>query len=351
MIGPFGVVFAAADRWRTYPKLMRALLTGLTGQDGYYLAAHLLAGGDQVIAGVKESELALAEKIARELGPIQILPCELEDPRSVEALVAQGQPEVVYHLAALSSTGLSWREPVVTAQINTMGTIYLLEALRRHAATAGFVLAGSCDCYDHEAAGASGVTPQTPFKATNPYAISKVMAQQMTQCYRQEYGLRASVAILFNHTSPRRTETFVERGIVRQAVRVSLGQAEAVQVGSLETRRDWSWAPELMEAFAAIGKAGEPGEFILASGQTMAVGDWVHEAFGQLGLDIEQQVRVDPSRLHPDNRQHTFGNIEATRQHLGWSPQVGLAEMVRRLIEFDLADLKAEQPGVQSKLD
>lgn len=320
----------------------RALITGLTGQDGYYLARHLIARGIAVTAGVREVELDLARAIAAELGLAAVLPCELEAQRSVEALVTAVQPDVIYHLAAQSSIGLSWREPVMTSHVNAMGSLYLLEAIRQHCPAAGFVMAGSCDCYDHEAAGDRGITPQLPFKATNPYAASKVMAHQMTECYRRDFGLNLSVAILFNHTSPRRPDFFVERGIVRGAVKVALGLADTVTIGSLETRRDWSWAPELMEAFAAMGMMEKPEDLVLASGRVMTVADWVRETFAQLGLDPARHLRVDSTRLHPGDRPHTFGNIEATRVRLNWTPTVGLEEMVRRLIEFDRVDLQAK---------
>jgi GDPmannose 4,6-dehydratase len=319
---------------------MRALITGLTGQDGYYLAQILRRDGVHVMGAIHHSDAAKAEQLSAELGPLDLVPLDLEDPASIDAAIERSRPDVIYHLAAQSSAGISWREPALTARINAMGTLYLLEAIRRHAPAARFVMAGSCDCFDHEVAGERGVTPETPFKATNPYAVSKVMAHQLTQCYRREHGLKASVAIFFNHTSPRRPEIFVERGIVRQAVRVSLGLAEAVVIGSMETRRDWSWAPDLMEAFAKMGMLEEPADLVLASGHTMTVADWVREAFAQLGLDPARHVRVDPGRLHPGDRPHTFGNIELTRSLLDWEPTTGLAEMVRREIEFDREDLK-----------
>jgi GDPmannose 4,6-dehydratase len=317
----------------------RALITGLTGQDGYYLAGYLLGVGCRVLGAAHATERPKAEALARELGPLEIHELNLEDPQSAEALIAATHPDVVYHLAAQSSVGVSWGEPVATASVNAMGTLRLLEALRRHAPGAAFVMAGSCDCFDHDAAGESGVTPESPLKATNPYAAAKIMAQELTQCYRAHWGLRASVAVLFNHTSPRRSEQFVERGIVRQAVRVSLGLAEAVEIGSRETRRDWSWAPELMEAFAALGALERPVDLVLASGRTLTVNDWINETFAQLELDSARQVRVNPARLHPGDRPHTHGNIELARERLDWTPQVGLAEMVCRLIEFDRRDL------------
>lgn len=314
------------------PSKQRVLVTGLTGQDGYYLAKLLVPRGCEIVALVHEAEMESGRKIQDELGPLQLQACDLKEPAAVDAAVERWRPEIVYHLGAQSSVQRSWENPLETAQVNTLGTICLLDAVRRHCAGASLVFAGSCDCFDHQAAGPGGLTPQTPLRATNPYATSKVMAQQYIQYYRQEFGLRASVAIFFNHTSPRRPEHFVEMGIVAGAVRVKRGEQEALVVGSLDTVRDWSWAPEIVDAFGRMGAMETPRDLVLASGRTRTVGDWVREAFAQLGLDVNRQVRVDPARCHPGDRPHTFGNIEETKRVLGWEPRMGLREMVRELI-------------------
>jgi GDPmannose 4,6-dehydratase len=330
-----------AQAWETDLAGARALVTGLTGQDGYYLAHWLRARGAAVAGCVHPAEMEQAQKLAPELGHPALEPADLEQAGAIDDLIARVRPDIVYHLAAQSSVGRSWQDPLGTARTNAMGTLHLLEALRHHAPRAAFVMAGSCDCYDHDAAGPVGVTPDTPFKTTNPYAATKVMAHQMAQCYRDHYGTRASVAILFNHTSPRRSEIFVERGVVRNAVRVSLGLLDKVPVGSLLTRRDWSWAEEIVEGFGLMGAMAEPADLVLASGLSRTVGDWVREAFAQLGLDLERHMAIDASRLHPGDRPHTFGNIELTRRVLGWEPRVDLAGMVRRMIEVDRAELTA----------
>ncbi len=328
------------------PAGAHVLVTGLTGQDGYYLAKLLLGRGCELTALVWPGELEAARATAAELGgKLRVVGCDLADDAAVFAAIEARPPEVAYHLAAQSSVGISWRDPLTTARVNTMGTIHLLEGLRRHAPGAAFVMAGSCDCYDHEAAGAGGVTPQTPFLATNPYASSKIMAHEYTRYYRTQFGLRASVAVLFNHTSPRRPELFVERGIIANAVRVALGQAERVVVGDLTTRRDWSWAPEIVEGFALMGGLAEADEIVLGSGRTHAIGDWVDEVFELLGLDRERQLAVDPARCHPNHRTNTHGDISRARRVLGWQPRVGLAEMTRLLAEHDQRRLAAPQPS------
>lgn len=322
----------------------RALVTGLTGQDGYYLARYLLSHGCHV-TGLLHEATGHHPDPPHDLQPIDLARGDLTDPQSIDSVIQSHQPDIIYHLAAQSSVGLSWEDPARTAQVNALGTIHLLDAVRSHTPNAAFVFAGSCDCYDHEAAARSGagVTPDTPFMATNPYAASKIMAHQLTRCYRERWGLNASVAVLFNHTSPRRSVRFVERGVVHNAVRVALGLQDKVTVGSLATRRDWSWAEDLMEAFALLGALTEPADLVLASGQARTVGDWVREAFAQLGLDPARHCEEDPSQLHPGDRPNTYGNLELARQKLGWTPKVDFPEIVRRLIAHDRAQLTINQ--------
>lgn len=315
------------------PCNTRVLITGLTGQDGYYLAKLLAPRGCEIVGLVHDAEMEIGLKIQSEIGSIELVACDLKNQAAVDSAIERRQPQIIYHLAAQSSVRRSWENPIETAQVNTMGTICLLDAMRRFCPpTSSFVFASSCDCFDHQAAGAGGLTPQTPFKATNPYATSKVMAHQYVQYYRSEFGLRASAAIFFNHTSPRRQEHFVEKGIVVNALRVKRGELDALVIGSMDTVRDWSWAPEIVDAFARMGAMAAPRDLVLASGRTMTVGDWVREAFTQLGLDLNKHVKVDPSRCHPGDRPHTFGNIENTKKVLGWEPKMGLGDMVSELI-------------------
>lgn len=316
----------------------RCLVTGLTGQDGFYLARHLLKHDCEVIGAVRSDEgeqvAAIKQELKAETGrEPETRVYDLDDAASIDALIGEVSPEVVYHLAAMSSVGLSWGDPVGTAQTNAMGTLHLLEALRGYCPGAAFVFAGSCDCFDHAAAGGGGVTPMSPFKATNPYAASKVFAHQMVRCYRAEFGLRASVAIFFNHTSPRRHTRFVECGIVHSACEVAAGRLDKVVVGSLETRRDWAWAEDLIEAFAAMGTLEKGHDLVLASGATHTTGDWVSESFAMLGLDPEHHVHVDETRCHPGDRPHTYGNIALTEEVLGWKPKTDFKQMVTRLVE------------------
>ena len=328
-------MLANPERWNRLLTRRRVLISGLTGQDGYYLAQRLIASAAAVGALVPPHEMEAARALAGLSAHVELLQAALRCAEPVDGGAARFAPDLVYHLAAQSSVAASWRQPILSAEVNAMGTLYLLEAIRRHAPHARFVMAGTCDCFDHDAAGPHGVTPETPFRASNPYAISKVMAHQTTDCYRDQHQLHASVAILFNHTSPRRPLHFVERSIVRQAVQLAAGHAQTLTLGSDQTRRDWSWAPELMEAFACIPLLDQPSNLVLASGRLHTTGDWVTCALGQLGLDPQRCLRLDPSRVHGGDRPHTFGNIEPAARLLGWHPSVDLHEMVARLIRHD----------------
>ena len=227
-----------------------------------------------------------------------------------------------------------------TARVNSMGAIHLLDAVRNKCPECMVVMAGSCDCFDHEAAGEEGVTIDTPILTTNPYAVSKMMAHRMAKCYRDEFGMRVSVGILFNHTSPGRPELFIERRIVRGLVRIALAQKPKLVVGSIDRKRDWSWAEDIVDGFARMGMLDKPADVVLASGQLHRIGDWAETVCRYLDLDIEKVIEVDDRRNHPGDRDSSFGNINAAKELLGWEPSVSFEEIARRLVKHDMAELK-----------
>lgn len=314
----------------------RALITGVTGQDGYYLARLLLGRGWTVVGGVAAAEIGAVAPA--EASGWERVTLELTDAASVHAAVERTRPHCIFHLAAQSHVPTSWADPAATVDVNTVGTVRLIEGMQRHAPEAHLVVAGSSDCFDHASAPATGLTPESAWRAATPYAISKLAAMEVARRLREARGLRISVAILMNHTSPRRPAKFVERKIIREAVAVARGGQAEVTLGSLETKRDWSWAEDIVEGLRLMGEREMPGDYVLGSGELRSTGDWVRAAFARLGLDTSEHLKVDPSLLHQVDPPKTFGDIRPARRDLGWSPRVGFETMVDRLIEAEEHD-------------
>lgn len=317
--------------------MRRAFVTGVTGQDGHYLARLLLWRGYRVVAGVRLVDGMESMRAADDLPGLVLERFDLVDPPSVEEAIRRAEPDEIYHLAGISSVAETWKHPGRAVRTNLEGTVHLLEAMRLHRPSARLVFAGSADCYDHEAARETGIRPDGPPLCTNPYAITKSAAMQFVRRYREEHGLAASCAILMNHTSPRRPRPFVERKIVHGAVAIARGRARRLQLGSLETRRDWSWSEDVVEGLAALGAAPNAGDYVFASGETRTTGDWVRLAFERLGLDPDAHLEVDSRQLHKGDRPHTFGDIAPAARDLGWRPRTPFEEIVRRMVEAELA--------------
>lgn len=315
------------------PTGRRALITGVTGQDGYYLAGNLVRRGWTVLGGIAPSELE-ADPMLRQDG-VETVALELRDERSVRAAVELAAPDCIFHLAAQSHVPTSWADPAGTVDINTVGTVRLIEAMRRSAPQAHLLFAGSSDCFDHAAAPATGLTPLSPWLAATPYALSKLAAMEVARRLRESWGLRISIAILMNHTSARRSPKFVERKIIREAVAVARGRQPAIVLGSLETQRDWSWAGDIVEGLRLMGEREAPGDYVLGSGELRTTGDWLRAAFARLGLDERRHLELDSSLLHQVDPPKTFGDIRPALRDLGWSPRVGFEEMVDLLFEAE----------------
>jgi GDPmannose 4,6-dehydratase len=314
----------------------RIFITGITGQDGYYLARLMLGRGAAVFAGTRADEAETSAALREEFPELHLVRFDLLEPATIDRAIEESRPDEIFHLAGISHVADAWRQPELALRVNTLGTVHLLEALRKHAPKAHFVFAGSANSFDHSAAGPNGLTPKTPLQSTNPYSVSKTAAMQMVQCYRAHHGLRASVAILLNHTSPRRPDYFVERKIVKESVEVANGFRDRMILGSMETQRDWSWAEDLVEAMALMAARETPEDFVLGSGEIHSTGDWVHRCFARLGLNIEQHLEIDASLLHSGDRPHTFGDIAPAKRKLGWTPKLKFEDIVDRLIEAEM---------------
>ncbi len=325
--------------------MARVLVTGITGQDGSYLTESHLASGDEVHGLVRQSSLLQRTRLdaipalleAREAGRLTLHYADLSDTSSLVSVVRRVRPDVVYHLAGQSHVKISFDLPEYTADSTGVGTLRLLEAIRSVAPDARFFLAATSEIFGEPME--SPQTETTPMRPINPYAAAKVYALNLVRIYRQAYGLFACSGILFNHESPRRGENYVTRKIARAAARIARGKQKELHLGTLDPRRDWSWAPDVVDGMRRIVAAPKPDDFVLASGVTHSVGDFCRAAFAVVGLDPDQHVRLDPKYVRPVDISETRGDASKARRELGWAPKVSFDELVRLMVNAELAAL------------
>jgi len=314
-----------------------ALITGITGQDGSYLAELLLHKGYEVAGLVRRTSTGNTARIDHLLDQVALIPGDVTDPGSLYEAVISTRPDEVYHLAAQSFVGASWSQPVATTAITGTSAAHLLEAVRRHAPGARYYQASSSEMF-----GVARRSPQdehTPFHPRSPYGIAKVYAHTMTVHYREAYGLHASCGICFNHESPRRGVEFVTRKISRGVAAISRGRAKELALGNLDARRDWGWAPDYVEAMWRMLQQDAPDDYVLATGHTHSVRDFVGLAFARAGLHWEDCVRVDRRFFRPAEIHELTGDASKARARLGWEPTVGFEELVARMVDADLGVL------------
>jgi GDPmannose 4,6-dehydratase len=329
--------------------MARILVTGITGQDGSYLTESHLGTGDEVHGLVRQSSLLQRTRLdaipallaAREAGRLTLHYADLSDTSSLVSVMRNVKPDVVYHLAGQSHVKISFDLPEYTADSTGLGTLRLLEALRSVAPDARFFLAATSEIFGEAAE--SPQTETTPMNPINPYAAAKVYALNLVRIYRQAYGLFACSGILFNHESPRRGENYVTRKIARAAARIARGRQSELHLGTLEPKRDWSYAPDVVDGIRRIAAAPKPDDFVLASGVTHSVGDFCRAAFAVVGLEPGKYVRLDPKYVRPIDISETRGDASKARRELGWAPRTGFDALVRLMVEAELAALDA--PG------
>jgi GDPmannose 4,6-dehydratase len=315
-----------------------ALITGITGQDGGYLAERLLGEGYTVHGLVHDGDLGIADLRERCPGAVLHQGDLTHDP-SLAAVVSVSQPDEVYNFAGISSVAFSWERPVLTADVTALGAARLLEQVWQHQERSGksvrFVQASSAELF-----GDAEVAPQdedTPLRPTSPYGASKAFAHQLVGVYRGR-GLHAVSAILYNHESPRRPPTFVTRKITRAAARIAQGLERELVLGNLDARRDWGWAPDYVDAMVRAARHTVAGDYVVATGEAHSVRDFVAAAFERAGVDDwEGRVRVDQAFIRPTDAALQVGNPARARAELGWSPTVGFHELVGRMVDADLA--------------
>ena len=314
-----------------------ALITGLTGQDGSYLAEILVEKGYKVFGLVRRSSSSNLERINHLSGDIQILSGDLLDQSSLMDVIAESQPDEIYNLASQSYVPLSWTQPALTAEYTALGVSRLLESIRRCKSDAKFYQASSSEVFGqpHQ----SPQTELTAFRPRNPYGVAKAYAHWMTVNYRQQYNLYACCGITYTHESPRRGTEFVFRKITHSAAMIKLGLANELKLGNLEARRDWCYAKDAVYAMWLMLQQASPDDYIIASGATRSVKELVECAFNCVGLNWQDYVTVDPAFYRPDEPVQLVGCIYKIKAELGWKPQYSFEQLVELMVDFDLKQL------------
>ncbi|MGH9211233.1 MAG: GDP-mannose 4,6-dehydratase [Acidimicrobiales bacterium] len=312
-----------------------ALITGITGQDGSYLAELLLDRGYHVIGVVRRSSTLNFERIDHIQNRITLVPGDLLDQGSLVAILTEHRPAEVYNLAAQSFVPTSFTQPVLTGDVTALGAVRLLEAIRHVDPGIRFYQASSSEMF-----GQVVEVPQneaTPFHPRSPYGVAKAFAHWITVNYRECYGLYATSGILFNHGSPRRGLEFVERKVSDGVARIKLGLANELRLGNLDSRRDWGSAPDYVEAMWQMLQLDEPGTFVVASGETHSIRDLCEVAFSHVGLDWQDHVMQDPRYYRPAEVDLLIGDAALATTTLGWRPRTSFDDLVRQLVDADLA--------------
>lgn len=315
---------------------MRALITGITGQDGPYLAGQLLDDGHEVWGMTRGQASPRWGWLNRTLPGLHLVRGDLLDLASLMMVMNEVRPDVVYNLGALSFVGTSWVEPEVTAQVTGLGCMRMLDAIRFTKPDTRFVQASSSEMFGAVAADVIRQDEDTAFKPRSPYAFSKVFAHQATVNYRESYGMHASTAIMFNHESPRRGEEFVTRKVSRAVARILAGKQSELCLGRLDPVRDWGWAPEYMEALPLIAGGDDPGDYVLATGRSHSVEELCSSAFAVAGLDHREYVRSDERLFRPAEVGYLCGDPAKAKRELGWEARTSFADIVAAMVKSDI---------------
>src|SRR3979490_2696963 len=312
----------------------RAIITGITGQDGSYLAELLLSKGYEVVGTVRRTSTPNYWRIQHLLDRITIKPADLLDQLSIIRLVDEVRPHELYNLAAMSFVPASWDQPMLTGEFNAQGVTRVLESVRQVDSSIRLYQASSSEMY-----GKVREVPQTeltPFYPRSPYGVSKVFGHYITVNYRESYGLEAVSGILFNHESPRRGLEFVTRKITWHAAAIKLGLADKLPLGNLDAERDWGYAKGYGEAMWLMLQRDDPEDFVIASGEANSVRDCLDIAFDQAGVAIDDHVVVDPDLQRPAEVDHLVGDYGKAKRVLGWEPRTSFEELIRLMVDADL---------------
>jgi len=315
-----------------------ALITGITGQDGSYLAEFLLEKGYRVVGMTRRSSSNATDRIEHLLDRIELVQGDVLDQASLVAALQSSEPDEVYNLAAMSFVPTSWNQPVLTGEFTGLGVTRMLEAIRQVDPSVRFYQASSSEMF-----GKVREIPQTeltPFHPRSPYGVAKAYGHFLTVNYRESFGIYAVSGILFNHESPRRGLEFVTRKVSDGVARIHLGRSSELRIGNLEAQRDWGFAGDYVRAMWAMLQRPEPSDYLVATGIAHSVRDLCRIAFEHVGLDYEKYIVVDQRLYRPAEVDHLLGNSEKARTELGWEPKVGFEELVRMMVDSDISRLQ-----------
>ena len=327
-----------------------ALITGITGQDGSYLAELLLSKGYTVYGIIRRSSSFNTGRIdhiykdPHEPQPeLRLVYGDLNDASSLNKIIRTVQPAEIYHLGAQSHVRVSFDVPEYTGEVTGLGTVRLLEAIREAGVKTRFYQASSSEMFGNVP---GPLNEQSGFQPRSPYAAAKVYAHWMTANYREGYGLFACNGILFNHESPRRGETFVSHKITKAAARIKLGRLDKLFLGNLDAKRDWGYAPDYVEAMWLMLQQDKPDDYVIATGEAHSVREFLDLAFGRLGLDWKKHVEIDPRYYRPTEVDVLIGDATKARKLLGWKPRVHFEELVRLMVDADL-ESESQKPDTR----
>jgi len=324
----------------------RALITGITGQDGSYLAELLLEKGYDVHGMVRRSSTETFQRLEGIRDDITLHTGDVLDQRSLVDVLRECEPEEIYNLAAMSFVAASWSQPVLTAEFTGTGVTRMLEAMREVSPEARFYQASSSEMFGKVLEVPQ--TEKTPFYPRSPYGVAKAYGHFITVNYRESYDLFAASGILFNHESQRRGLEFVTRKVTHGAAAIKLGLQEELALGNLDAERDWGYAKDYVEAMWLMLQQDEPDDYVIATGEAHSVRELVAVAFARVGLDPEGHVRIDPRFLRPAEVEHLVGDASKAREKLGWEPRTSFEAMVQLMVDADLELLASGVPQQQA---
>ncbi len=322
---------------------MRALITGITGQDGSYLAEFLLDKGYEVYGIVRRSSLEKFDRIEAITEKIRFVEGDLTDQSSLDQALQQLKPDELYNLAAQSFVPVSWNQPVLTADVTGLGALRVMEAIRKHSPQTKFLQASSSEMFGKVRE--KPQTEKTPFHPRSPYGVAKTFGHHITVNYRESYGLFACSSICFNHESPRRGIEFVTRKVSQTVAKIKLGVADKLKMGNIDAQRDWGFAGDYIRAMWLMLQQPQAEDYVIATGKTHSVQELLEVAFSHAGLDWKKYVEIDPKLVRPAEVDYLCGDASKAQKVLGWVPQVTFKQLIEMMVDADLLQLKQALVG------